>query len=85
MLLFSLRELLRDRQYLFAWGMTGVGFLEALLLVETGSRSRDGNFLWGYCMALFLAFVFSLEKWLRLYPLKNSSSVIGPINTLKIL
>lgn len=63
-LLFSVKELLRDKRYLFAWGMTGVGFLEALLLVETGSRSRDGNFLWGYCMALFLMFVFSLEKWL---------------------
>lgn len=63
-LLFSLRELLRDRRYLFAWGMTGAGFLEALLLVETGSRSRDGNFLWGYSMALFLIYVFSLEKWL---------------------
>lgn len=62
--LFSVKELLRDRRYLFAWGMTGVGFLEALLLVETGSRSRDGNFLWGYCMALFLIFVFSLGKWL---------------------
>ena len=63
-LLFSGRELLRDRRYRFAWGMTGVGFLEALLLVETGSRSRDGNFLWGYCMALFLIYVFSLEKLL---------------------
>lgn len=69
--LFSLRELLRDRQYLFAWGMTGVGFLEALLLVETGSRSRDGNFLWGYSMALFLIFVFSLEKWLLLWKKKE--------------
>lgn len=65
-LLFSVGELLRDRNYLFAWGMTGVGFLEALLLVETGSRSRDGNFLWGYCIALFLIYVFSLEKWLLL-------------------
>ena len=64
--LFSLGELLRDRRYLFAGGMTGTGFLEALLLVETGSRSRDGNFLWGYCMALFLIYVFSLEKWLLL-------------------
>lgn len=62
--LFSLGELLRDRRYLFAWGMTGAGFLEALLLVETGSRARDGNFLWGYSMALFLIYVFSLEKWL---------------------
>ncbi len=63
-LLFSAGELLHDRKYLFAWGITGVGFLEALLLVETGSRSRDGNFLWGYCIALFLIYVFSLEKWL---------------------
>lgn len=66
-LLFSLRELLRDGRYLFAWGMTGVGFLEALCLVETGSRSRDGNFLWGYCFAIFLIFLFSFEKWLLLW------------------
>ena len=66
-LFFSLRELWRDRRYLFAWGMTGVGFLEALCLVETGSRSRDGNFLWGYCIAIFLVFVVSFEKWLHLW------------------
>ncbi len=66
-LLFSLGELLRDRLYLFVWGMTGLGFLEALCLVETGSRSRDGNFLWGYCIAIFLIFVMSLDKWLFLW------------------
>lgn len=66
-LLFSLKELLRDKRYLFAWGMTGVGFLEALCLVETGSRSRDGNFLWGYCSAIFLIFLFSFGKWLLLW------------------
>ncbi len=66
-LLFSLKEQLRDRRCLFAWGMTGVGFLEALCLVETGSRSRDGNFLWGYCFALFLIYVYSFEKWLMLW------------------
>lgn len=63
-LLFSLRELVRDKRYLFVWGMTGVGFLEALCLVETGSRSRDGNFLWGYCFAIFLVFIYSFQKWL---------------------
>ena len=63
-LLFSLKDLLRDRRYLFVWGMTGVGFLEALCLVETGSRSRDGNFLWGYCFAIFLVFVYSFGKWI---------------------
>lgn len=64
-LLFSLKELWRDKRYLFVWGMTGVGFLEALCLVETGSRSRDGNFLWGYCFAIFLVFLFSFDKWLN--------------------
>lgn len=66
-LLFSFRELWRDKRYLFAWSMTGVGFLEALCLVETGSRSRDGNFLWGYCFAIFLVMVLSFEKWLLLW------------------
>lgn len=62
-LLFSLKDLWKDKRYLFVWGMTGVGFLEALCLVETGSRSRDGNFLWGYCFAIFLIMIYSFEKW----------------------
>lgn len=66
-LLFSFRELWRDKDYLFVWGMTAVGFLEALCLVETGSRSRDGNFLWGYCFAIFLVFAVSFEKWLQFW------------------
>lgn len=62
-LLFTLKDLLKDKRYLFVWSMAGVGFLEALCLVETGSRSRDGNFLWGYCFAIFLLMIFSFEKW----------------------
>jgi len=62
-LVCSLRELLRDKNYFFAWMMTGIGFLEALLLAETGSRSNDGNFLWGYCFAIFYIFVVSFGKW----------------------
>ncbi|MBE5883499.1 MAG: hypothetical protein E7291_03600 [Lachnospiraceae bacterium] len=63
-LLFSLKELRKDKRYLFVWGMTAVGFLEALCLVETGTRSRDGNFLWGYCFAIFLVMIYSFVKWL---------------------
>lgn len=66
-LFFSLRELRRDGRYGFVWGMTGMGFLQALCLVETGSRSRDGNFLWGYSMAIFLVFTVSFAKWLLLW------------------
>ena len=67
MLLLSLGELVRDGLYRFVWGMTGLGFLEALCLVESGSRAMDGNFLWGYFIAIFLVFVVSFGKWVRLW------------------
>ena len=59
--LFSLKKIFSDKQYFFAWMMTGIGFFEALLLAETGSRSRDGNFLWGYLFALFFLYVYSFR------------------------
>lgn len=67
MLCFSLKELIKDKKYFFAWLMTGIGFLEALLLAETGSRARDGNFIWGYSFAIFYIFVVSFVKWVKLW------------------
>jgi len=58
-----LKDLLKERHLFFAWTMAGIGFMEALLLVETGSRANDGNFLWGYCFAIFYLFVLCLTKW----------------------
>ncbi len=59
-------QLRLNRAYIFGWLMALVGFAEALCLVETGSRSRDGNFLWGYLFALFWLYAVSLVKWLSL-------------------
>ena len=59
-------QLRLNRIYLFSWLMVLVGFAEALCLVETGGRSRDGNFLWGYLFAIFWLYVVSLVKWLSL-------------------
>lgn len=59
-------QLRLNRVYLFSWLMALVGFAEALCLVETGSRSRDGNFLWGYLFAIFWLYAVSLIKWLSL-------------------
>lgn len=59
-------QLRLNRIYLFSWLMALVGFAEALCLVETGGRSRDGNFLWGYLFAIFWLYVVSLIKWLSL-------------------
>ncbi len=55
-----------DSTYLFSLLMALVGFAEALCLVETGGRSRDGNFLWGYLFAIFWLQAVSLVKWLSL-------------------
>ncbi len=66
-LVFSLKEIFRDKKYFFAWLMAGIGFLEALLLAETGSRARDGNFIWGYSFAIFYIFVVSFVKWIGLW------------------
>jgi len=59
-------QLCLNRAYLFSWLMALVGFAEALCLAETGGRSRDGNFLWGYLFAIFWLYVVSLVKWLSL-------------------
>ncbi len=67
----SMKELIKDKKYFFGWLMTGIGFFEALLLAETGSRSRDGNFLWGYCFAIFYIFVMSFVKWLEMSKRRN--------------
>lgn len=64
-LFFSFVELWKDKNYCFAWLMTVIGFLEALCLVETGARSRDGNFLWGYSFALCLIYTISFIKWVK--------------------
>lgn len=72
---FSLKELVKDKKYFFAWLVTGIGFLEALLLAETGSRANDGNFLWGYCFAIFYIFVVSFVKWLELWKKGESSRI----------
>lgn len=68
---FSFKELWKDKKYFFAWLVTGIGFLEALLLAETGSRANDGNFLWGYCFAIFYIFVVSFVKWLEIWKRKD--------------
>ncbi len=52
-----------DRTYIFSIIMTVIGFAEAAILVETGSRSRDGNFLWGYSVAMFFIYLMSFKRW----------------------
>lgn len=62
----TLKRLLKEKEYRFIVLMTVLGFLEALCLVEKGSRSVDGNFLWGYSFCLFVLFAICAVKWLQL-------------------
>lgn len=69
-ILATLKNVLQEKKYLFVILMAALGFLEALCLVESGSRSVDGNFLWGYSFCLFILFLYTAVKWLR-YPRKT--------------
>lgn len=56
------RDFKWDRKLLFITLMALLGFLEALCLVESGKRSVDGNFLWGYSFCLFMLFIVTAAK-----------------------
>ena len=65
-ILLTVKQIFADRKYLFIICMTILGFLEALCLVESGKRSVDGNFLWGYSFCLFVLFIACFAKWFRI-------------------
>lgn len=68
-----------DRVYLFVVLMAGLSFLEALCLVESGSRAVDGNFMWGYSFGLFVLFVICLAKWMTMNRFNRILAVIPGI------
>ena len=48
-----------------------VGTAEAYFISEAGARMMHGNFMWGYCHALFFAFFISLILYVRTFCQKN--------------
>ena len=65
-LVLTCRQLCTDKSYQFIALMAALGFGEALCLVESGNRSVDGNFLWGYSFCLFVLFTVCTVKWLQI-------------------
>lgn len=57
---FEWKTIFNDGIYLVVLGMGILGFLFTLFLVEA-ERETDGNFLWGYCIAIFFLFVYSYK------------------------
>ena len=60
-----IKDFYKDKVYFSTLIFTGIAFMEVFLLVETGERSLDGNFMWGYSIALFFLFLISIIKALK--------------------
>ena len=69
--LVTLKDVIKEKKYLFIVLMAISGFLEALCLVESGKRSVDGNFLWGYSFCLFVLFLYTAIKCFHGYSRKT--------------
>lgn len=64
-------KLFRANFYMFL-----VAFLEVFLLIETGERSLDSNFLWGYSIALFFLFLMSMLISLKAF-INRKNKMLG--------
>jgi len=56
---------LTHREFLFSWLMWGCGLLEYVFLRETGTRSNDGNFSWGYDFCVFVVFTVCMVYFVK--------------------
>ena len=63
--LFHIKDVWKDKLYLGSLLIWGFGFMEVFLFVESGARSKDANFMWGYSISIFVLFVISLVRWIR--------------------
>lgn len=66
-LLFNIKNIKHDKIYLGSLIMWLIGFLEVFLLIETGDRAKDGNFFWGYSIAIFFWFIVSAVRAYKSY------------------
>ena len=64
-LIFLWKELFRDKWYLFSWLVWGVALIQVTFLSESGTRARDGNFMWGYSFGIFMILIWSVIKLLE--------------------
>ena len=51
-----IKEAFKDRIYAFSLLVWLFGFIEVFFFLETGTRTGDSNFFWGYSIALFVLF-----------------------------
>lgn len=56
-----------DQASALAWLMLFSGFMERILLAETGERFTHGNFNWGFQLSLYFVWLIAMRDWLSLY------------------
>jgi hypothetical protein len=74
-LLFRPVQCFRDDHLLLAWLTFLVALFQVAFLIETGPRMRDGNFGWGFQLALHLVFIYGmieLIRWIRQADYRNN-------------
>lgn len=60
-----LKEIFKSKLLTGTVVMYLIGFTEVFLLAETGARAKDGNFLWGYSISIFVIFVMSVALLIK--------------------
>lgn len=64
-LLIHHKELKDNTFYRFSWQIAIVGLLMMMVMYESGARSKDMNFSWGYMHGMFFAFAESAVVMLK--------------------
>ena len=78
----NLNKIFKDRCFLYGLIFYCVGFVETFLLAETGERSLDSNFMWGYSSALFFVFIVA---FVRAYGSFRENKKLLPVFTVQSL
>lgn len=71
-----LLDFYKDRIYFCTLIMWAISFLLVFFLVETGERNLDGNFMWGYSIALFFLFLESMLKAISDFKRRNEKTPV---------
>lgn len=60
-----IKDVWKNKYYTFSILFFLLGFIEVFLFAESGARSKDGNFLWGYAISIFVIFAMSMVLFIK--------------------
>lgn len=60
-----IKDVWKNKYYLTSILIFFFGFIEVFFFAESGARSKDGNFLWGYSISIFVIFFMSMVLFIK--------------------